>query len=55
MLSVSMLLDSTVSTFLLLFVIGDFIKLSDWLATCPYFAREAFNFGRKSCIGYYRG
>lgn len=29
MLSVSMLFDSTVSTFLLLFVIGDFMKLSD--------------------------
>lgn len=56
MLSVSMLFDSTVCTFSLLFVIGNFMKLSDWLATCPYFAREAFNFvGRKSCIGYYRG
>lgn len=56
MLSVSMLFDSTVCTFSLLFVVGDFIKLSDWPATCSsYFAREAFNFvGRKFCIGFIR-
>lgn len=55
MLSVSMLFHSTVCTFSLLFVVDDFMKLSDWLATYSYFAREAFNFvGRKFCIGFVR-
>lgn len=52
MLSVSMLFDSTVCNIFVI-IFGDFTKLSDWLATCPYFAREAFNFVGRREIPYW--